>query len=173
VNILMMALKFLKTPLGMASLAAVLLLALCGVQTLRLHGAQADLKQSLKDNGALTVKLDDANAAVDQAVTVNKTQTANVDALARKIEEMVAQRASEAAQRAAEIAARDAALVVARRDADRLRRQINVDWSSTTGCQSLSTLRVDTACPAIAQRVHDRTMRQAGGGGDGHQGSAG
>jgi hypothetical protein len=153
-------LKFVKSPAGIASVAAALLLTACGVQTLRLGWAQADLKQSLRDNGALAVKLDNANAAVDEAVSVNRTQTANVDALAQKIMDMVAQRASEAAQRAAEIAARDAALVVARRDADRLRRQINVDWSSTTGCQSLSALRVDTACPAIAQRVHDRTVRQ-------------
>ena len=150
-------LKFAKSPIGILAIVLFFTAALAGVQSMRLKHSQTLYVESLKENGKLEANLQAANDAYKLATQINGDQHMKITDLGTRLADLAAARAIEARTREAEIAANVTALNAARREADRLRRQVNADWSSTPSCQSLGILRVDTACPAIAQRLRERT----------------
>lgn len=103
--------------------------------------------------GELAAAQEAAQKAVAEAEEANRAQTQKVEELAGRIAVMVEERRLDADRRAEEIAARDQALQAARRDADRLRRQVHEGWASSIDCQRLEAVRVDTVCPAVADRL--------------------
>jgi len=127
-----------------------IILSFVAIQSLHLKHAHAQIED-------LNVQLKDARAATDVAINANGTNLEVINALQDQIQTMIEQRAFDAEQRKTEIVKRDALLVAARKETDTLRRKINAGFQSSASCTSLQTLRVDTACSDVADRLRERT----------------
>lgn len=141
----------------LAGVAGLALAGAAAAQTWRLGNAQETI-------GEYREKVRSQAAAIDAAAAANETQTATIRQLRDRIAEMVESRRVEAERREAELTERDRELARARAEAADLRREIDDAFDATYSCATLRDLRVDTACPAVADRLRERTRYQGGDG---------
>lgn len=134
------------------------LVAFLAVQSSRVSGAKQDLVEQ-KADAATT--LAQKQVDLDIALYANKGNMQTIDELRNAMQAMVVQRETEAAERDAAIAERNRAVALAEQHASTEKRKRDDLWTSTQSCNGLATLRVDTACGVVADRLRDRSS-QAG-----------
>ena len=144
-----LALKLLKNPLTWLAIVGLALAA----QTARLQYANTKLE-------AARFQLEAQEAQTEVAVAANASCSATVDTLKDRLQQMVDERAIEAARRDTVLRESEIQRERALQAAADERRKRDALWRSTQSCSGLASLRVDLACSDVADRVRERTARR-------------
>lgn len=99
----------------------------------------------------------------EAARQANETNMEAIAALKSQIDEMVEARRVEAARNEAEIQRRTSEATAAKKEADRLRREVTSAWGVSRSCEAFRDSRVDDACPDVAVRLRERSAYPDGG----------
>lgn len=109
-------------------------------------------------------------AETREAVQANEAALGVVDGLTERLRDIVEERRVESERNARVIATRDNELAEARARARELEVERDTIWRSDPDCADLAGTRVDLMCPAIADRLRERSRGASGespGGGGG------
>jgi len=128
--------------------------ALLVVQTVRLGNAHERV-------GELEVKLQTQVEQTEEAVAANLTNMQTILLLETTVSDMIIQRLADAEERELELANRDREVDLALQLAEEDRRERLELFNATQSCDELANMRVDLACPAIADGLRERS--KAGG----------
>jgi predicted RNase H-like nuclease (RuvC/YqgF family) len=109
--------------------------------------------------GELNVKLDTQRDETVECATANESNQTTIGELQGRIDSLLLTRAQEAAEREQALSERDAAINKLRTAEAAERRTRRELFRSTARCEGLAGLRVDVACPAIADRLRSRTSQ--------------
>ena len=129
-----------------------LLVVLLGVQSSRLSGAKQDVAEQKR--AVVTLKSD-----LDAMDVANKHWQQTADDLQVRIRTMVQERQVQADQVAKTLADRDAKIEVVTAAANREKIKRAELWKATQSCDGLGSLRIDTACAPMADRLRERTTQ--------------
>jgi chromosome segregation ATPase len=101
-------------------------------------------------------------ASVSAALAANQTNQSTISDLELRLNALVESRRAEEARTAAELERRRQESERARREADRLREEVSRAWGTSKDCEAYRDLRVAGACPAVADRVRERSIPPGG-----------
>jgi hypothetical protein len=120
------------------------------VQTVRLGNAKERV-------GELEVKLQTQVEQTQKAVDANLTNMSTILMLEGTVSDMIVQRQADADERERELENRDREVDLALQIAEEDRRERLELFHATQSCDELANMRVDLACPAIADRLRERS----------------
>lgn len=115
------------------------------------------LKGSYERAGELEAKLATQALEAEEAANANLTNQTTITRLQSRIEELVAQRRADAAERERLLLERDDTLRRLRIENDRLREEREDEITENEDCAELSALRVSDFCPAAGQQLRLRS----------------
>lgn len=132
--------------------AGYLLAAILGWRLLGAHERIGELEFNLAAQADETREAADANAATVAALRQLQAQN----------KAMIDARRAEQARTEAELEARERAAIIAREEADRLRSERDALIQDDPTCQAHSRQVLADSCPAIADRMRERSLRAGG-----------
>jgi hypothetical protein len=135
-------------------------LAIAGALAIVIMGAL--LKNSYERNGELEAKLKTQAEQTQEAADANVTNIETITKLKLQIGDMVEQRRVDAEKREQLLMEREADLMRARAEADRLRKLRENEQDENPDCKELARLRVDLFCPATADQLRQRSRGEGG-----------
>jgi hypothetical protein len=110
----------------------------------------------------LGASLEAQKSAIKEAVDANQSNQVTITDLQKRLNELVSQRKTDAEEREKVLSQRDQELAAMRASAAAERRRNRELFRSTASCEGLAELRIDLACPAIADRLRERSAGQGG-----------
>jgi len=123
------------------------------------------LKGAYERTGELEAKLETQVEQTQEAADANNTNMVTIKTLTERIAIMVEARRVDTERREQVLVEREADLLRARAENDRLRGEREDEQNENPDCADLASLRVDLFCPATAGQLHERS-RSPGGHGD-------
>lgn len=130
------------------------------------------LKGAYERNGELEAKLETQAEQTREAADANDTNMTTITTLEERIETMIEERRVDTVRREEILEKRNADLLRARAEADRLRGEREDEIDSNSNCADLNSLDVSAFCPATAGQLRERS-RGPGGNGDTDSNGAG
>lgn len=109
--------------------------------------------------GALKTVVEVQKGEIEEAVAANGTNQTTITDLQTRLNALVLQRQTEAEERERSMAERERELAAARAETAAERRRNRELFRSTAGCEELAGLRIDLACPAVAERLRNRASQ--------------
>ncbi len=122
----------------------------------------AMLKSAWKKNGELKAQLTEAHAQLNEAADVNDHNVETIEMLMETIDNMVALRATEAAENERILAERARELQAAIARANALEQERRDEITENQECRSLAELDVVRFCPAISSQLLWRSRGESG-----------
>ena len=123
------------------------------------------LKSSIQRNGELEAKLETQAEQTLEAANANDTNMVTIKTLTDRIATMVEERRVDTERREQILVEREADLLRARAEADRLRGEREDEQEDNEDCAALAQLDVGSFCPATANQLRERS-RGPGSNGD-------
>ena len=142
-------LGLIRSPVGIASCVA---LGLAISSAVLFHAWQ----NAREEVGEYRARFEAQVSATQTAVRANATNQSTITELELRLRDLVASRQLEQEQRDLALEAREREAQAARKEAARLRRQLDAAWRSTGDCESLGRVDLAGVCPDVAARLRER-----------------